>query len=61
MSKTAYCSKCERNVLLVREDIDLPLAIILLIFTAGFGLFIYLIIYYNREENRCVHYYTTFT
>lgn len=48
MSRTAYCSNCQKNVLLVREDIDIPLAIILLVFTAGFGLFVYLIIYYNR-------------
>jgi predicted RNA-binding Zn-ribbon protein involved in translation (DUF1610 family) len=61
MSRTAYCSNCQKNVLLVREDIDIPLAIVLLIFTAGFGLFVYLVIYYNREENRCIHCHSIIT
>ncbi|MFX1315090.1 MAG: hypothetical protein ACFE9T_04450 [Promethearchaeota archaeon] len=52
---TGYCPHCEQKVLLTREDIDMCLAIILLIFTAGIGLIIYLVIYYRRAENRCVH------
>lgn len=42
-------------MLLAREEIDLCLAIILLCFTAGIGLIIYLMIYYSRSENRCIH------
>jgi len=42
-------------VLLAREDINLLLAIILLCFTAGIGLIIYLMIYYSQSENRCIH------
>jgi len=55
MTVTGYCSHCKQNVLLKREDIDTCLAIILLLFTAGIGLVIYLIIYYSKPENRCVH------
>ena len=50
-----YCPHCESNVLTRREDLDICLAIILFFFTAGLGLFIYLIYYYGQEENRCVH------
>jgi len=50
-----YCPHCKMNVLLTREDIDICLAIILLIFTAGIGLIIYLVIYYSRVEDKCVH------
>ena len=50
-----YCEHCKQNVLLSRQDIDTCLAIILLLFTAGIGLIIYLIIYYSRPKNRCVH------
>jgi len=50
-----YCPRCENNVLTTREDIDICLAIILLIFTAGIGLIVYLIYYYAQEENRCIH------
>ncbi|MEJ2251116.1 MAG: zinc-ribbon domain-containing protein [Candidatus Lokiarchaeota archaeon] len=52
---TGYCPHCKQNVLLTREDIDVCLAIILLIFTAGIGLIIYIAIYYSKPENRCVH------
>ena len=50
-----YCPHCKSSVLASREDIDICLAIILLIFTAGFGLIIYLIYYYSQDENRCIH------
>lgn len=50
---TGFCSRCNQNVLLKREDIDVCLAIILLIFTAGIGLIIYLAIHYNKEPNYC--------
>ena len=50
-----YCEHCKQNVLLTRQDIDMCLAIILLIFTAGIGLIIYLLIYYSKPKNRCVH------
>ncbi len=52
---TGFCPRCNQEVLLTREDIDVCLAIILLIFTAGIGLIIYLVIYYSRVEDRCVH------
>ncbi len=52
---TGFCSNCKQNVLLVREEIDWPVAIILLCFTGGIGLIIYLIIYYSKTEDRCVH------
>jgi hypothetical protein len=55
INPTGYCPNCKQNVLLAREDIDVGLAILLLIFTAGIGLIIYLVIYYSRPENRCVH------
>jgi hypothetical protein len=55
---TAFCPHCKQRVLLVREDINWPLAIVLLIFTAGIGLVIYLIIYYSGAENRCIHCHT---
>ena len=50
-----YCEYCKQNVLLTRQEIDTWLAIILLIFTGGIGLIIYLIIYYRRPRNRCIH------
>jgi predicted RNA-binding Zn-ribbon protein involved in translation (DUF1610 family) len=50
-----YCPNCRQNVLLVREAINWPLAIILLIFTGGIGLIIYLIIYFNQARSRCIH------
>lgn len=50
-----YCSNCKTNVLTVREEIDLGLVIILFIFTAGFGLLIYLAIYYDKKPTHCVH------
>lgn len=50
-----HCPHCNDTVLLRREEIDVFLAIILAIFTAGFGVLIYLLIYYNQEPNHCVH------
>ena len=55
VNNIGYCPHCKQNVLLKREDIDICVAIILCIFTAGIGLVIYLIIYYSRPQNRCVH------
>ena len=55
INPTGYCYHCKQQVLLKREDIDICLAVILLIFTAGIGLVIYIIIYYGKEEDRCVH------
>ncbi len=52
---TGYCPRCQQNVLLTREEIDTCLAIILLIFTAGIGLLIYLAIYYSKPEEYCAH------
>jgi len=55
INPTGYCPRCQQITLLRRQDIDTCLAIILLIFTAGIGLIIYLIWYYSKEENTCVH------
>ena len=57
-NRVGYCPICKQNVMLVREAINWPLIIILLIFTAGIGLIIYLIIYYNKPESRCIHCHT---
>ncbi len=58
MTQTGYCPHCKQQVLLVREKMDVCLAFILLIFTAGVGFIIYLIYYYSKPENRCIHCYT---
>jgi len=58
---TGFCPNCKQNVLLVREEIDWPLAIILMCFTGGIGLIIYLIIYYNKNEDRCIHCHSQIT
>ena len=55
LNPTGWCPRCQQNVLLKREEIDTCLAIILLIFTAGIGLIIYLAIYYSKAEDRCIH------
>lgn len=52
---TMYCPNCKTNVLTVREDFRVGLAIILAIFTGGIGLLIYLAIYLDKEQNRCIH------
>jgi DNA-directed RNA polymerase subunit RPC12/RpoP len=52
---TGFCTRCNQQVLLKREEIDTCLAVILLIFTAGIGLLIYLAIYYSKPEDRCIH------
>lgn len=50
-----YCPNCQAEVYTKREDIDWFLLVILAIFTAGFGVLIYLAIYFDKPENRCVH------
>jgi hypothetical protein len=50
-----YCEKCQSNVLTKREDIDIGIIILLFIFTAGFGILIYLIVYHDKKPNRCIH------
>lgn len=52
---SGYCPRCQQKVLLTREEIDTCLAIVLLIFTAGIGLLIYLAFYYSKPEEYCVH------
>jgi hypothetical protein len=52
---TGYCPRCNQEVLLTREEINWGVAILLLCFTGGIGLIIYLVIFYSRPENRCVH------
>ena len=53
--ETGYCPRCQQKVLLTREKIDACLAVILLIFTGGIGLIIYLAVYYNKPKSHCVH------
>jgi hypothetical protein len=55
MSETGFCPRCQTSVLLVRERIDACLAIVLLIFTGGIGLIIYLAIYYSKPKQHCIH------
>ena len=50
-----YCEKCRANVLTKREDLDVGIIIILFIFTAGLGVLIYLVVYYDKNPNRCIH------
>ncbi|TFG18455.1 MAG: zinc-ribbon domain-containing protein [Promethearchaeota archaeon] len=52
---TGYCPRCKQDVLLTREEINWGVAILLLCFTGGIGLIIYLIIYYSKSEDRCIH------
>ncbi len=50
-----YCPYCQKNVYMKKEDFKVGLAILLLVFTAGFGLFIYLMIYLDKQPNRCIY------
>ena len=50
-----YCPKCKTNVETKKEDFRVGLAIILIIFTGGFGLLIYVAIYLDKAKNRCIH------
>jgi len=54
MTSTGYCPHCQQNVLMRREEINIVLAILLLCCT-GIGFFIYLIFYYSKPVNQCVH------
>jgi len=54
-NSVGFCKRCNQQVLLMRKEVDKCLAIILLIFTAGIGLLIYLAIYYSKPEDRCIH------
>lgn len=49
-----FCPSCNRVVMTKREDINFGLACFLFIFTAGIGLFIYLLIYMSQPEDRCI-------
>jgi hypothetical protein len=49
-----FCPKCQEEVFLKRNELDICLLIILTLFTAGIGTIIYLIIYYSDEPKRCV-------
>ena len=54
MPSTGYCPHCQQNVLMAREEMNVVLAILLLCCT-GIGFFIYLIFYYSKPENKCIH------
>lgn len=50
-----YCPKCKINVETKKRDFKIGLAIILIIFTGGLGLLIYVAVYLDKVKNRCVH------
>ncbi|MFX0006648.1 MAG: hypothetical protein ACFFA7_02835 [Promethearchaeota archaeon] len=51
-----YCPKCNQRVLTKNNDFNVGLAIILLIFTGGIGLLIYVAVYLDKEHKpRCIH------
>ena len=50
-----YCPYCQKNVHMKKEDFRVGLAIVLLVFTAGFGLFIYLMIYLDKKAEKCIY------
>lgn len=51
-----YCPKCKMNVETKKEDFRVGLAIILVIFTGGLGLLIYVAIYLDKsKKERCIH------
>ncbi|MDX1797289.1 MAG: hypothetical protein R3255_01455 [Candidatus Lokiarchaeia archaeon] len=51
-----YCPKCNQKVLTRNNDFNIGLAIILLIFTGGIGLLIYVAVYLDKEHKpRCIH------
>lgn len=52
---TGYCPRCRQEVLLTREEINWGVAILLLCFTGGIGLIIYLAVYYSKPQDRCIH------
>lgn len=52
---TGYCPRCKQEVLLTREEINWGVAILLLCFTGGIGLIIYLAVYYSKPQDRCIH------
>ncbi len=54
MPTTGYCPHCQQNVLMGREEMNVALAILLLCCT-GIGFVIYLIFYYSKPEDRCIH------
>jgi hypothetical protein len=51
---TGYCNNCQQRVLLTREKFNTALGILLFFFT-GIGFFIYLIIFYNKPKDICIH------
>ncbi|MFX1408278.1 MAG: zinc-ribbon domain-containing protein [Promethearchaeota archaeon] len=51
---TGYCNNCQQRVLLSREKFNSILAIVLFFFT-GIGFFIYLIVYYSKPKDHCIH------
>ena len=50
-----YCPQCQKNVETKKEDFRIGLAILLIIFTGGFGLLIYVAVYLDKAKNRCIH------
>ena len=54
MPSTGYCPHCQQNVLMAREEMNVALAILLLCCT-GIGFIIYLIFYYSKPQNKCIH------
>ena len=53
--QTGYCPNCKHEVMMVREEINIPLVVILAIFTSGILVLVYFIIYNKKEPQFCVH------
>lgn len=49
-----YCPKCEKNVFTKKMKFNIGIAIILVIFTGGIGLLIYMVIYLDKQK-RCIN------
>lgn len=49
-----YCPKCEKNVYTKKMKFNIGIAIILVIFTGGIGLLIYMAIYLDKQK-RCIN------
>ena len=50
-----YCPHCEKHVIAKRQDFNLWLFLFLCLVTGGIGAIIYLAVWYNFDENRCIH------
>ncbi|MHA1147050.1 MAG: hypothetical protein ACTSR8_02285 [Promethearchaeota archaeon] len=54
IEQIGFCPQCKQNVLMKRKDLNIGLAIILIIL-GFFGFIIYLIFHYTQPPNKCIH------